>query len=250
MSNNFNYSYKLLEIYPQDINSFFQNQKQLDGFNVTMPYKTFFYNTIKNRAHSASKFRSTNTIVKLNNKNFKCHNTDGYGFLKSLEHYNVPLKNNVLILGLGGAGRVIAITAILNGCHTTIAVRKNSIKKAENVLKEICNITKKIEIIDISKIPIKQYNLIVNATPIGMRGYCEEFPINIDILKYSKTVIDLIYNPPITPILKQAKKLKLKAFNGLYMLIFQAIKANEIFTNYKFKKNTHTKIAEKLKKLL
>ena len=248
---NFNSSYTLLELAPNEIEKFISYSKIYNGFNVTMPYKTYMYEKIKNIDYNAKMFKSINTITKLKDGSFKGYNTDSYGFLKSLSHFKINLKNNILLLGLGGAGRTIAVTAALYNCKLTVAVREKSIKKTYKILQEIIpeKKLKNIKLVDIKNIPVKNYNITINATPIGMLKNFNNMPITPNLLRYCKNAVDLIYAPKETKFLKIAKKFNIKSINGLYMLLMQAVKSNEIFTGTKIKSDVVTKIYRKLKKI-
>ncbi len=244
-------SYNLLELAPNEIEKFTSYFKIYNGFNVTMPYKTYMYENIKNIDYNAKKFKSVNTIIKLKDGNFKGYNTDSYGFLKSLLHFKINLKNNVLLLGLGGAGRTIAVNSAFYNCKLTVAIRKKSMKKAYKILQEIIpkKKLKDVDLVDIEKIPIKHYNIVINATPIGMFYNFDNMPITPNLLRCCKNAVDLIYAPKETKFLKTAKKFKIKAVNGLYMLLMQATKSNEIFTGMKINSKIISEIYKKLKKI-
>lgn len=247
-----NAEYFLLNIPPNEIGSFKTKYKHFSGFNVTMPYKNKMFNLTTPNDYISKKTKTVNTILKTKNNEYLSHNTDYYGFTKSLEVFNICLKANVLLLGLGGAGKIVALYAILKGCFLTVAVRKNSIEKAKlNLIKIIPKtFEKNFEIVDIKNIPQKVYKTIVNATPIGMHHIKNKTPIQIEKFYGTSNAIDLIYNPYETLFLKTAKKLKIKTVNGLYMLILQAIKANEMFSQTKFKKHVAFKLAKEVKKIL
>lgn len=247
-----NAEYFLLNIPPNEIGSFKKKYENFSGFNVTMPYKNQMFNVTTPIDNTSKKTKTVNTILKTKNNEYLGYNTDYYGFFKSLKVFNICLKSNVLLLGLGGAGKIVALYAILTGCFLTVAVRKNSIEKAKLTLNIILpkKFNKKFEVVDIEKIPQRVYETIVNATPIGMHQIKNKAPVQIEKFYGTQNAVDLIYNPYETLFLKTAKKLKIKTVNGLYMLIFQAIKANEMFSQTKFKKNVAFKLAKEVKKIL
>ena len=131
---NKNYKYLLLETPPEKINSFIKTHQNLSGFNVTMPYKNYMFSLINNGDKTSSFFKTTNTVLKQEDY-YKCYNTDYFGFLQSLKFFNVNFKGNILLLGLGGAGKIVATKAILKKANLTIAVRKASLKKATKTLR-------------------------------------------------------------------------------------------------------------------
>ena len=243
-------NYSIFNIPKEKFEDFFKEIDKLDGFNITTPYKDKVFAKFEKKSQVAESLKTTNTVVKEKN-HFICHNTDYYGFLESLKHFEIKLKKNILLLGLGGAGKVVAKRSINSGCFLTIAVRKNSISKAENSLRSIIS-KKKInhfEIVAIEKIPNRIYNIIVNATPIGM-SHLDKNPIKEKFLVGCSAAIDLIYYPTETKFLKAAKKLKIKTVSGLFMLISQAKKANELFLKTKIKKDYVFKIYKQIKNIL
>ncbi len=242
-------TYNLFNVEEKNLDYFLKEINNLDGFNVTMPYKNIIYKKIENKSKTAKKFRTTNTVVKHNNK-FKCYNTDNFGFLETLKHFEISLTNNTLLLGLGGAGKIVALNAIYSGSFLTVAVRASSFLKAKKTLKSLIPTKshKYFEIVNIKKIPQKIYKTIVNATPIGMANLKDYSPISFNNLFGCKAAIDLIYSPKKTKFLLDAKKLKIKTVNGLYMLIMQAIKSNELFLATKHKKNVIFKLYKTLNK--
>ncbi len=246
---NKNYKYLLLETPPEKINSFIKTQQNLDGFNITMPYKNYMFSLINNGDKTSSFFKTTNTVLKREGS-YKCYNTDYFGFLQSLKFFNVNFKGNILLLGLGGAGKIVATEAILKKANLTVAVRRASLKKATKTLNSLFseNFNENVKIVDLYSIPKEKYGIIVNATPIGMSPNTKETLLNEFF--GCETAIDLIYNPKETLFLKKAKKHGVKTINGFMMLIFQAIKAFEIFTNSSFKETETLKLALKIKEKL
>ena len=246
----FKATYSLFNVKEKNLADFLKKIDKLDGFNVTMPYKNVIYESINNKNKTAKKFKTTNTVIKYNNE-FICHNTDNFGFVETLKHFEISLKKNTLLLGLGGAGKIVALNALCSGSFLTIAVRPSSTSKVEKTLKSLIpeKFYKNFEIVDINKIPQKTYTTIVNATPIGMANLKNYTPVNIKNLLGCKTAIDLIYSPKKTKFLADAKKLKIKTINGLYMLIMQAIKSNELFSKTKHNKDTIFKLYKTLNKL-
>ncbi len=245
-----NAKYFLLNTPPDKINDFRKEYKNFSGFNVTMPYKNTMFNLTTPNDYISKKTKTVNTILKNPNNEYFSYNTDYYGFFKSLEVFNINLQGTVLLLGLGGAGKIVALYSVLKGCNLTVAVRKNSFEKAKHALSEIIpeKFNKKLKIVDIKNIPQKVYRTIINATPIGMHHIKNNMPIEKQKLFGCLFAIDLIYNPYETQFLKAAKKFKIKTVNGLYMLLFQAIASNQMFSKTKFKKEVVFKLAKEVKK--
>ena len=140
------------------------------------------------------------------------------------------------ILGTGGASRAAAVGLIKKGIQEidlytrNIINSQNAINYLRNQFPAIKFEAKQIQNVrDISK-----YSIIVNATPIGMRGFAmDETPLELNVIKTAKpdtVVYDIVYNPIKTVLLQYAEKCGLRTVEGLDMLIYQAEKAINIWT--------------------
>lgn len=94
----------------------------------------------------------------------------------------------------------------------------------------------------------KDYNVIINATPVGMYPDNLECKLDLNIFKSLESVVDLIYNPLNTKLILDAKKLGLKTMSGLLMLVAQAFYAAEIFLNEKLDENLIEEMYSKIKR--
>ncbi len=183
------------------------------GFNVTIPYKERILPMLDELTHKAKRIGAVNTIS-LRNGQVVGDNTDYDGFLGLLETHHIDVENkHVYILGTGGAAKAAYYALIDSGARVTVVTRilRDSAYPFEHV----------IEYKDINPDDVDFY---VQATPIGT--YPNE---HVSVLTkeevMGKIVIDLVYNPPMTQIMKDAKK----GYNGLDMLMIQAIKSEEIW---------------------
>jgi shikimate dehydrogenase len=115
------------------------------------------------------------------------------------------------------------------GCSLTIGSR--TLSTAEGLAEEITSRFPHLEIAALPWVNLSQgtYDVVVNATPVGMGAPQGERPINLEDLKGVTCVYDLIYNPPQTRLLRQGQELGLKVLNGLPMLVFQAAAAQEFW---------------------
>ena len=200
------------------------------GVSVTKPHKQDIIKYLDYIDDDADKFNAIN-VIKIENGLLKGFNTDGYGFTKSLELYDIDVKDKeILLLGSGGAARVIAFEILRLGGKLTIANRT-----IDNAVMLAGELSQYWDIDKINILPIKDLNCgyfgIINATPVGMYPDIEKSPIKKEILKGSSFVFDLIYNPEITLLLDYARDLDCKYINGFSMLFYQAIKAQEIWTD-------------------
>ncbi|MBM7613735.1 shikimate dehydrogenase [Alkaliphilus hydrothermalis] len=197
------------------------------GFNVTIPHKEAIIPLLDELDERAKIYGAVNT-VKIEDGKLKGYNTDGYGFVKSLEDLKIPLEDkSVMVLGAGGAARVIAYELLVKGCDVTIANR--NLEKAKNLKGNLMEATgKESKVVSLGNIA-GAYQIIVNTTPVGMSATADQMPITEDIIKKAEIVYDLIYNPNPTKLLKVAKQYNCRVINGLTMLFYQAVKAEEIW---------------------
>ncbi|MFH1440931.1 MAG: shikimate dehydrogenase [Candidatus Omnitrophota bacterium] len=239
------------------------------GFNITIPHKirareilekNFPFKNSKNVVEVARyylKLTGAVNTVKRNGGELEYWNTDAEGFEKSLKadlhkeksEFMRKKDTYILLLGCGGAGR--AVIAVFGWKNAYLSPKKiyiydNNKQIAENaynyVTKDIDidnsfkkQLRKKIEIISKEEIAdkIKKCDLLVNATPIGMKDG-DGFPIDTALLKQNKelSVYDIVYNRE-TQLVKDAKLFGLAAVNGLGMLLYQGVIAFEIWTGQK-----------------
>ena len=233
-------SYELIDIAPEDIADSRGLLETLRGLNVTIPHKQAVISLVDELAESAQRYNSVNCI---NNDGGKLvgYNTDCDGFLRSAEL--LPIGGNVAILGCGGVGRMIAIEVARHGGNITLAVIPQDIKNAQLLMAEIlakCS-GASVRIADISALD-GSYDLLINATPVGMYPKVDACAVSDTIIENSGSVFDVIYNPKETLLMKKARALGKTAVGGASMLVYQAVKAHEIWYGGSFSTEDVSKI--------
>ena len=223
------YEYDLVSLNETELEEFL-TKKDFKGINVTIPYKQEVIKHLHFSSPSVKKIGACNCIV--NEEGFLMgYNTDYDGVKYLIKKNNFQVKNkNVLILGTGGTCKTVS--SVLND----LGVRK--IYVASRNPKD-----NQYSYQDIYKLDI---NLIVNTTPNGMIGYSDDLLVDLEKFKSLEGVIDVIYNPLKTTLLSKATELDIPNCNGLDMLIYQAIKASELFNNTKVSDEIISKIKEKI----
>ena len=225
--------YLTLDIAPEDLESAMSGVlATLDGFNITIPHKEAIMQFIDEIDGSAEKYSAVNCVLNRNGKT-SGYSTDAFGFVKAVESSGVELSGKVLVLGSGGAARTLAREASDRGCKVTIAVRPHSIAKAEKLKSWLRENGGKVSICTYDEIQ-GEFDLLINATPVGMYPNIDAMPITEEQLKNCKAVFDAVYNPENTLLLKTAKSLGIKTIGGMAMLVWQAVKAHEHWYNAKF----------------
>ncbi len=217
--------------------------KNLDGYNVTIPYKIDIIKKLQKISKKAQLCSSVNTVK--NGEVCEGFTTDGYGFSAAVKaQCGGILPKDVLIFGYGGAARAIAFECLDHGCNVSFAVRKKSIEKAQELVSEI---KEKLNI-DVDIYPTddidksKSFSLVVNATPVGMHPNVDACVANDDIIKNADAVFDAVYNPLETLLLKKAKEYSKNAIGSVEMLVYQAAKAHEIWVGATYKDEDLQKI--------
>ncbi len=209
--------------------------KSLNGFNVTIPHKEKIIPFIDIVDPSAKKYNAINCVLRVDDKTHG-FSTDAYGFTQALKASGVALSGNVLILGAGGAARTIARELSDNGCKITIAVREQDLGKAESVKNWITQNGGRAEVTTLLEID-GSFDLCVNATPVGMYPNTDCMPITKLQLSRCKALFDAVYNPAETLLLKTAKQIGIKTVGGMAMLVWQAVKAHELWYGGTFKQS-------------
>ena len=222
--NNINAIYKKIKLEENEIKNFIfkiKNQ-EINGCNVTVPFKKTVIPFLDKLSIEAEQTQSVNTIC-FNNGHLVGHNTDIGGFQKAINSLNFKVRDKkILILGAGGV--VPSIIFALNKMEaSTITVSNRTYKRAENLKSQF----NKINIVNWGEIP--DFDMIINATSIGLNN--ETINLNFTNIGDGKFFYDVIYNPLETSFLKEGKKLGNQIENGKLMFVYQAFEAFKLWHN-------------------
>ena len=217
-----NWSYHAVEVSQNEASECMTavREKNIRGLSVTMPLKEAVIPYLDGLTETASKLNAVNCVF-WDGGDLIGDNTDGDGFVNALKlQLNEPLNGKtVAIIGAGGAARSIINSLGDNPVKEIIVVNRSN-PKAE-----------KAAYLGGPNARVGSYgdltacDIVVNSTPLGMAGTSEEamLPVPVEFLSSTQTVIDLVYNPIETELLRQAKGLGARTFSGLGMLIHQAL---------------------------
>jgi len=198
-----------------DFPTIFKTTSNIQGLNVTIPYKVEVMQFLDNIDKAAKKIGAVNTI-KIDKNGLTGFNTDAYGFQKSLEPYLKNHHRKALILGTGGASKAIAF--VLDELEIEFSFVSRSGKNNGLTYTELTD-----EI-------IAEHTLIINCSPVGTFPNIEEKPaISYEKIGKQHLLFDLIYNPKETAFLSAGKANGATICNGHRMLEFQAEKSWEIW---------------------
>ncbi len=235
---NLNYAYLPFRITLDNLEDAVKGFKAIDlqGFNVTLPHKKNIIPYLDEVSEEALLIGAVNTVKNINGKLYG-YNTDGYGFIKSLKMECVSVtEKNIVVLGAGGAAQGICIKMALEGAKS-ITILNRTVEKAEKICHIINDNIKQIAQSDeFNDEKFKEYmevaDILIHTTPVGMYPDVLKSPVNdLSFLDKSVVVCDLIYNPTKTVFLQKAEEVGCKTINGWGMLIYQAIRAFEIWTD-------------------
>lgn len=232
--------YQLIDIAPEDIASSRPLLEEYLGMNVTIPHKQSVIQLMDELGDSAKRYNSVNCI-KNDDGRLIGYNTDCDGFLRSVEL--LPISENVVILGCGGVGRMMAIETALHGGSITLAVIPQDVKAAQLLMAEIMEKCSgaSVKIADISTLD-GCFDLLVNATPVGMYPKTDACAVSDKVIENCLSFFDAVYNPTETLLMKKARALGKTAVGGASMLVYQAVKAHEIWYGSTFAAEDISKI--------
>ena len=190
------------------------------GVNVTMPHKSTAAALADEKSETVKRLGAANTL-RFSEGNAFAENTDGAGFLTALRFYGIePQGKSVLLLGAGGAARSVALALAMSGAKVKVLNRTREKAAALAMLHANISLGEEGD--------LSAAELLINATPRGMTMPWNELSF-LDRLKTDSTVMDLVYAPRETELLKAARERGLAAHNGFAMLAGQALKAAEFF---------------------
>lgn len=209
---NIDASYDLIEVEESMLKEMIdkiRNREYL-GYNVTIPYKEKVISFLDELTEAAKEIKAVNTIYMVDGKVIG-DNTDYLGFIDELAYLDIEVKDKtVYVLGSGGASKAI--------CYALEKLQATPIVVSRD---KTCGITYD-ELSNIS-----HFDLIVNTTPVGMFPKCDGVILAKEIVEKADYCVDLICNPKATKFVEFSKN----GYNGIYMLIYQALHAEYLWGN-------------------
>ncbi len=227
---NLDYSYIGYRIPKGELEEGIQGLKKIkiNGFNVTIPHKVEMVKYLDKMDESCSLIGAVNTVVN-NDGVLKGYNTDMDGFLEPFKKKNLQIADSkVLLLGAGGAARAI-VAGLARENAKSITIANRTIENAEKLSEfagKIQVTSNAIKIEDVGN-SAKDYNIIVNATSVGLKN--EKSPISLEGIDEKTIVCDIVYMPMNTDFIKKAKENNAIVIYGYEMLLGQATRAFEIW---------------------
>jgi shikimate dehydrogenase len=238
-----NWKYVPLPVHPDMLAAAVQGLAALGfaGANVTIPHKTAVMTQIDGLSETARQIGAVNTLlVQEGNSGIRSldgTNTDSTAFIRSLQRANIPVADErVVVCGAGGAARAV-VFGLLHSGAAQVLVLSRRIEAAQQLKQQFQTIAGgRIRVLPASDETfvesVRSASLLVNATPVGMSPHAEAsiWPDNCS-MPAELAVLDLVYAPLETKLLKQAKASGAQAVDGLSMLIEQGAEAFTLWTD-------------------
>jgi 3-dehydroquinate dehydratase/shikimate dehydrogenase len=193
----------------------------LGGFSVTIPHKEHVMRFLDSIDPRAAEIGAVNTVVRRKSGLWGT-NTDAPGALDAIERVTQVKGKSVLILGAGGAAMAIAFEAKRRGAYVIIANRTEG--KAKKVSSRLG-----VSWIPVRSIGSAQYDIVVNATSVGMTPHVHATPLAARYVK-GKIVFDAVYNPSLTRFLREARRVRARNIPGTEMYLNQGIRQFRLYS--------------------
>ena len=231
------YQYELLNIKPENLGEVIKNFRveTFGGANVTIPHKVKIMKYLDEVDAEAKRIGAVNTII-MKGDRLKGYNTDGKGAIRTITETYGPLNGaEIVMLGAGGAARAIGYHISKSAGRLRILNRNSGrAKKLARYLKSLpeCNSSISSFLLDNQNLEncIKDADILVNTTPIGMSPNVEASPVDAKFLHSKLLVFDAVYNPPMTKLLREAETAGAQILPGLRMLVYQGSESFRMWT--------------------
>ncbi len=229
------WEYFRFDIPPDDLPQALEllHEKKFRGINLTVPHKTIAFDRVAQLDPAAQPIGAVNTL-RWTAPGWHGFNTDGYGLATAIrETLGRELAGaHIILLGAGGAARGAAVECLQRRC-ASLWIANRTHENLDVLLAMLAPLA--------GDIPLRGFAptappadlpgaaLVINATSAGLR-LSDPLPIDPAVLPRPAAIFDMIYNPPLTPLLRAAAQLGLPHANGLAMLVHQGAKALEIWS--------------------
>ena len=206
------YAYGLYEVAPEDLPAFLTGG-DFDALNVTIPYKKAVIPYCAELSPIARRLGSVNVLVRRADGTLYGDNADAFGFEYLVRHSGIDVAGQkALVLGNGGASATIQAVLEQLGAHVTV-ISRHGPDNYDNLDRHA------------------DAHVIVNTTPVGMYPNTGKAAVDLRQFPQCAGVLDIVYNPARTALLLQAERLGIPCAGGLYMLVAQAKRSCEVFTD-------------------
>lgn len=199
------------------------------GLSVTLPHKEAVLRLADGASEAARAIGAANTVVLGEGQRLEVHNTDGVGFLRALARHGVSLAGaRVLLLGAGGAAHAAAAVSRSAGA-SALWIANRTPARAEVLAAAFSGIAVPLTAAALHPV-LSSSNVLVQATSAGLSRPSETALPAGCVLHPQLTVLDMVYQPLDTTLLKAARGAGARAIDGLWMLVYQAAEQLRLWT--------------------
>jgi shikimate dehydrogenase len=195
------------------------------GASITIPHKESVIACLDEVEETARRIKAVNTIVNVNGR-LQGYNTDFSGAIRALKDRTPLTGRAVAILGAGGAARAVAFGILAEGGRVTIFNR--AAERGKKLADEL-----EAEFRLLSEFKADHCEILVNTTPVGMAPQADETPVPVEKLSPGLVVMDIVYNPLKTRLLREAVSAGCSTIDGLSMFVHQGARQFELWTGMK-----------------
>lgn len=225
--------YLTCEVPPENLESAVLGMRAMGfrGGNFTLPHKVAVIQHLDGLSESAELMGAVNCVNRDGDRLIG-ENTDGKGFVRSLQEITSPAEKRVVIFGAGGAARAIAVELGLSEVsHITIVNRTQERgQELVNLLNQRVGVTADFVPWSGDYQVDEEVDLVINATSIGLGDPDARVPVDVGSLQGDMVVADVVFNPPQTVFLQEAAKQGCTVLDGLGMLVNQGVIGFQIWT--------------------
>jgi shikimate dehydrogenase len=229
------WEYFRFEIHPDDLPRalVLLHAKRFRGLNLTVPHKVIAFEHVAEIDAAARPIGAVNTL-RWSERGWQGFNTDGYGLTAAVrESFARDLSGaDVILIGAGGAARGAAIECLQRGC-ASLHIGNRTRENLDRLLAAVAPLARGIPVSGFASTApptaLPKGALVINATSAGLEP-TDPLPIDLAALPRPSAVLDMIYNPTQTPLLRASESLGIPSANGLSMLVHQGAKALEIWS--------------------
>ena len=237
-------TYELIEVPAEKLaDTVADLQKTYRGLNVTIPHKVAVMDSLDHIAAEARAIGAVNTVL-FKDGRAAGFNTDYFGFARLLEHNGLmPKGKDVCVLGTGGASRAI-LQCVKDMQARSITVISRAVENAPEDIRTHYTVK------TYENLPTLGGDLLINCTPVGMFPGTDASPVDGAVMEHFASAVDIIYNPAETKFMKLARQQGKTAVNGLFMLVAQAVAADEIWLERKLDEGLIADVTDVIARLL
>ena len=225
--------YVNMEVTPEDLGAAVRGARAMGfrGFNCSLPHKVTVIQHLDGLGESAALMGAVNCVVRRGEK-FIGENTDGKGFLKSLQEVIDTKGKSVVLFGAGGAARAIAVELGLAGVKRITIVNRSAARGTELVtlLREKLRVESELIVWQGNYAVPAGTDIVINGTSIGLYDANARLDLDLNTLKPGMVVADVVFSPVRTALLDDAAKRGCRAVDGLGMLVNQGVVGVQYWT--------------------